>query len=333
MFNEWRETERLSSESSKEILTTSEEETDDKNEDIMEIDIDKGKSETETVNEESFEEKRSKFLQQQEAWREIQKDYIEDSESSKENSKEKELKSQENLEEEIKEIGKEGLIDIKDFAEALIETGLGEYNYTTPRKFYGKDKEDPIDWLKEFNRAGTINNWSNQRKLAIIRIYLEEEAEYWFEEEEEIEEWKNNWKTFEEKFKEKFITDERKYSWYNEWINLKQEKDESIETYAYKFKGLIKKFGGDTLPEFIINITFIRGIKGKEIKQQIIFKEPETLEEIIKIIINWERAERFVMNNEPEELQDKEKKKYNVKNRKCHNCKKYGHYKKDCRKY
>ena len=46
-----REIERLSNKSSKEILTTSEEETDDE-----EI------SETETMNEESFEEKRFKFL-------------------------------------------------------------------------------------------------------------------------------------------------------------------------------------------------------------------------------------------------------------------------------
>jgi hypothetical protein len=42
--------------------------------------------------------------------------------------------------------------------------------------FYGKDDEDPHEWIDLFNQAATANQWAAGRKVAIAAGYLKEAA-------------------------------------------------------------------------------------------------------------------------------------------------------------
>ena len=47
--------------------------------------------------------------------------------------------------------------------------------------FYGKDDEDPHEWIDLFNQAATANQWAAGRKVAIAAGYLKEAAHDWYE--------------------------------------------------------------------------------------------------------------------------------------------------------
>ena len=42
--------------------------------------------------------------------------------------------------------------------------------------FYGKDEEDPHEWIELFEQAATANRWPNNRKVAIAAGHLKEAA-------------------------------------------------------------------------------------------------------------------------------------------------------------
>src|SRR6266540_1763143 len=62
-------------------------------------------------------------------------------------------------------------MDAKQFAEALKDAGLSQ-KLVEPEEFYGKVEEDPLDFLKKFEEASEVNNWSNKRKIKLISRYL-----------------------------------------------------------------------------------------------------------------------------------------------------------------
>ena len=45
--------------------------------------------------------------------------------------------------------------------------------------FYGKDSEDPYEWLDQFERAAAANQWQDGRLVAITRGYLKGVAADW----------------------------------------------------------------------------------------------------------------------------------------------------------
>src|SRR6266498_106105 len=71
-------------------------------------------------------------------------------------------------------------IDAKQFAEALKDAGLSQ-KLVEPEEFYGKVEEDPLDFLKKFEEASEVNNWSNKRKIKLISRYLKGNAKFLFE--------------------------------------------------------------------------------------------------------------------------------------------------------
>src|SRR6266508_995744 len=62
-------------------------------------------------------------------------------------------------------------MDAKQFAEVLKDAGLLQ-KLVEPEEFYGKVEEDPLDFLKKFEEASKVNNWSNKRKDKLISKYL-----------------------------------------------------------------------------------------------------------------------------------------------------------------
>src|SRR6266545_1956824 len=71
-------------------------------------------------------------------------------------------------------------MDAKQFAEALKDAGLSQ-KLVEPEEFYKKVEEDPLDFLKKFEEASEVNNWSNKRKAKLIGKYLKGNAKFWFE--------------------------------------------------------------------------------------------------------------------------------------------------------
>jgi hypothetical protein len=117
------------------------------------------------------------------------------------------------------------------FAEFISVIKTSGQNFVTPTCFYGKDDEDPLDWLKNFNNAAIANDWDFKARLKIVRGFLKNQALNWYEDEREnIRYWKNNSEIedleehdepeedhgFEHMFTEKFVTREKINTWYQQ---------------------------------------------------------------------------------------------------------------------
>src|SRR6266542_4411766 len=68
-------------------------------------------------------------------------------------------------------------MDAKQFAEALKDAGLSQ-KLVKPEEFYEKVEEDLLDFLKKFEEASEVNNWSNKRKVKLISRYLKGNAKF-----------------------------------------------------------------------------------------------------------------------------------------------------------
>src|ERR1043166_5344879 len=140
------------------------------------------------------------------------------------------------------------------FAEFISVIKTSRQNFVIPTSFYGKDDEDPLDWLKNFNNAAIANDWDFKTRLKIIREFLKNQALNWYEDEREnIRYWKNNSEIkdlgehdvleedhrFKQLFTDKFVTREKVNSWYQQLEQIKQ--DTTINDYIIKFKKIMKK--------------------------------------------------------------------------------------------
>src|SRR6266498_1611496 len=140
-------------------------------------------------------------------------------------------------------------MDAKQFAEALKDAGLSQ-KLVEPEKFYGKVEKDPLDFLKKFEEASEVNNWSNKRKIKLISRYLKGNAKFWFKDLPEITYWtaedfsedaEDNTQNFVDQFKAKFVIEEKKQNWYTQLFKLKQKKGESTTTFTNKFMRVYRK--------------------------------------------------------------------------------------------
>src|SRR6266498_2256143 len=122
-------------------------------------------------------------------------------------------------------------MDAKQFAEALKDAGLSQ-KLVEPEEFYGKVEEDPLDFLKKFEEASEVNNWSNKRKAKLISRYLKGNAKFWFEDLPETKYWtaedfpedaEDVTQNFVDQFKAKYVTEEKKQNWYTQLSELKQK--------------------------------------------------------------------------------------------------------------
>jgi hypothetical protein len=71
--------------------------------------------------------------------------------------------------------------------QAAQDNGNGNGNADQPRElnivkvepFYGREDEDPYEWLDKFNTAAVANRWPNDRRIPIAAGYLKEAALEW----------------------------------------------------------------------------------------------------------------------------------------------------------
>ena len=115
--------------------------------------------------------------------------------------------------------------------------------------FYGKDTEDPIRWLNTFKRAATANGWADEaRKVAVAGAYLKDLAADWFVTIKPLIRdafgtgtagtQGNNASNFEDQFQLRFADETKRNLWYQQLLRLRQQSNESIDSYANKFNQL-----------------------------------------------------------------------------------------------
>src|SRR6266542_2765966 len=109
-------------------------------------------------------------------------------------------------------------MDAKQFADALKDARLSQ-KLVEPEEFYRKIEEDPLDFLKKFEKAFEVNNWSNKRKAKLIGKYLKGNAKFWFEDLPETKYWtvedfsedaEDVTQNFIDQFKAKYVTEKKK---------------------------------------------------------------------------------------------------------------------------
>jgi hypothetical protein len=115
--------------------------------------------------------------------------------------------------------------------------------------FHGNENEDPSEWLTAFERASITNRWTTgERKKAIAGGHMKGTAADWFDGISATI--GNHWATttndgnnFVDLFEARFINETKKNQWYQELAVLRQQSDESVDSYANKFKKLVNRIG------------------------------------------------------------------------------------------
>ena len=250
-------------------------------------------------------------------------------------------------------------IDYQRIKEIMIETGKIQHDILREllngrtesiaklRKFYGKDLyEEPTEWIKEFNRTAEANNWTNGRRITIAATHLREIAMEWYEQDKEnIQRWDkqgyNN--SFEERFIERFATTTRKHKWIEELQEIKQKKEETVNTYEIRFRTLARKVQNDITE--IGKIMFFKKGLLPEIYSLTVLGERNMLENgkrntLENVIDSAKRAEislncvkrdmvktKIIDRNGENTKRGKRKRKS-----RCYNCGKKGHIFTECKK-
>src|SRR5256714_584465 len=123
---------------------------------------------------------------------------------------------------------------------------------------FNRENIDPEEWLQEFERVATANNWGDNVKVSLAAAHLEGAAAQWYEKDKEllnvnrgrINAWNDATdadtlaRSFVTKFKEEFISEEakeeKKREWFYQWGKIRQLSGENIDTYTKKFQKMVQ---------------------------------------------------------------------------------------------
>ena len=109
-----------------------------------------------------------------------------------------------------------------------------EYKLVDPTKYSGRDEEDLHEWIKQFNHCANTNNWTDARKLQIVRGYLQGMAAIWYD---QFKQWFGGWNGvngFEPYFLAQFASPTMRKTWYTEYKNMKQN-GRTVDEYTTEF--------------------------------------------------------------------------------------------------
>jgi hypothetical protein len=181
-----------------------------------------------------------------------------------------------------------------------------------PTKFFGNGTQDPIDWLKKFDKAARVNGWNENLRREKLYGFLEDQAEDWYletyvEEDEELP----TWTALMTSFKDKFCG----AKWQNKWIKqlseLKQLPGETIDQYNSRYTRLIVRVPAG-MPDEQKFFYFKKGLK-KGILPLISMHNPDDVKAAVELIREYEDAEDIEEGIEPEDDLEQELKKYKKK--------------------
>jgi len=116
--------------------------------------------------------------------------------------------------------------------------------------FYGKDEEDPHEWIELFNQAATANQWQDNRKVAIAAGLLRDAAHDWYvNDRPNIQQWHvaNQQGNFDERFIAHFSPETKQNQWYYELMTIRQTSEENVDEYSRRFRKLLRKVNTQNL--------------------------------------------------------------------------------------
>ena len=143
--------------------------------------------------------------------------------------------------------------------------------------FTGTQNQDAKLWLLLFSNLSKIYDWSDNEKLLQLPFYLGDSALQWFYVNKVNDKtWHNAMKMFEQWFMPNQV---EKISLREEFANLKQDNEESIEDYIQRVQVLASKISASEQDVFL---TVIKGF-GMHIRQYVFMKYPENMQELIDI--------------------------------------------------
>src|SRR5437764_10538510 len=105
--------------------------------------------------------------------------------------------------------------------------------------FSGTEGEDPIEWLKNFNRTAETNRWSTEaRKVQVAGGFMKGIAAEWYDTNKATmnQIWNtgtgtNGNENFEDMFQARFANETKKHQWYQELMQLRQQPGESVDVF------------------------------------------------------------------------------------------------------
>ena len=118
-------------------------------------------------------------------------------------------------------------------------TLIGKRSEIKPSSFKGSELEDWVIWLRNYEHISSLNNWSENFKLARIPTVLEGDAnlKYWECTEEEDQNWNNLTKAL----SAKFAPESNRATFQAALESRNRRKDESLDAYMSAIKSLARK--------------------------------------------------------------------------------------------
>ncbi|RHZ87387.1 hypothetical protein Glove_36g5 [Diversispora epigaea] len=232
-----------------------------------------------------------------------------------------EIVEEENIEEQegLREYLQEFEIEIEqeeNNKEPIVENNIMDILALRSKKFRGDGTQDPVEWLKNYEKTARMNGWTDDQRKERIYTVLDDAADEWYNEVYTQtygignDEWPT-WIRLKELFLEQFCNRRWMNKWTKELEKLKQQPGESVDQYAARFKKIIRK-GAPAMQNAEKLYHFKKGLR-KGMLPIISMHNPEDIATVIELAQHYEEAEDLEEGLEPEESEDEIKVKPKTK--------------------
>ncbi|KAM7276365.1 hypothetical protein ACFE04_018231 [Oxalis oulophora] len=153
--------------------------------------------------------------------------------------------------------------------------------------FHGSPKECPVTHLSRFVKVCRANNASsNDMMITIFPVTLENEAALWYD--LNIEPypsliWQEITSSFLEAYNKKI--DQLRY----ELVTINQGRGECVRSYFLRIQWVLKRWGDHGISDNVLKGIFVGGLRD-EFKEWIVPRNPESLNEALRLAFSYEQA-------------------------------------------
>lgn len=167
-------------------------------------------------------------------------------------------------------------------------TLIGKRSEIKPSSFKGSELEDWVIWLRNYEQISSLNNWSENFKLARIPTVLEGDAnlKYW----ECTEEERQNWNNLTKALSAKFAPESNRATFQAALESRHRRKDESLDAYMSAIKSLARKAfpeWDDKYRDIMVRKYFTDGLE-ETLKIWVLQANPKTAEEALQVALRTE---------------------------------------------
>lgn len=155
----------------------------------------------------------------------------------------------------------------------------------TPRPFHGDTFEDVEDWLDQFERVATFNEWDDVRKLRHVYYSLEDSARTWYENHERS---MTSWQEFRRKLLQTYGSSERKEKAEVALQSRAQKPNESVTMFVEEMSRLFRRADPAMSDETKVR-HLMRGVK-EQLFAGLVRSPPTTVADFVREASAMERS-------------------------------------------